>query len=226
MKEAIRNLFKKRWTVLIILLGVCFFVALFAAETIFVAGTLTFNPEAGSRLRQLAAGLSQLPAHLQLPLFRLPESKVPSSQPPHRSTSPQPELILPPGEVPPPNYTNPDVPTAFPTQNVPQPTQWIAPTRIPQPTAPGPRDPAQLASCLTQKGYTMYGIQNCSACQAQQNFFGGSFSLIHAVDCNSQKSTCQEKGIRAYPTWEDGGGQKYRGAMRLETLARISGCPY
>lgn len=216
---------KKRWFGLSALLVISFLLAFFSSETIFVAGTLTLNPQTGSRLHQFALNLTQLPARIQLPSFRLPESKAPGSREPSRSVSPQPQPFLPPGEVPPPNFTNPDIPTSFPTQNIPQPTQWIAPTRIPQPPAPGALDPAQLASCLTQKGYTMYGIQNCSACQAQQSFFGTSFSLIHSVDCNSQRNICQDKGIRAYPTWEDGSGQKYRGAMRLETLARISGCP-
>lgn len=70
----------------------------------------------------------------------------------------------------------------------------------------------------------MYGKSECSACAIEKGYFGESFSQISYVDCTRNLSLCDQKGIQAYPTWEDGSGKKYRGAIPLDVLGQLSGC--
>jgi len=84
--------------------------------------------------------------------------------------------------------------------------------------------PLELAQCLSQKGWVMYGKPECSACAIEKEYFGESFSQISYVDCREQIQLCEEKNIRAFPTWEDADGKKYRGAIPLDVLGQLSGC--
>lgn len=82
-----------------------------------------------------------------------------------------------------------------------------------------------FAQCLARVGFTMYGTADCSACAIQKKYFGESFQFVPYIDCDAQKSLCDEKRITGFPTWEDKNGRKYKGAIVLSTLAQLSGCP-
>ena len=95
-------------------------------------------------------------------------------------------------------------------------------------------DPFELASCLTEKNWIMYGRAGCSACQAEKDYFGEAFSKVIYIDCTANienRNLCQAKGIKAYPTWEgapagapQGEVQQYKGAIPLDILAGLSEC--
>lgn len=70
----------------------------------------------------------------------------------------------------------------------------------------------------------MYGATNCSACAIEKGYFGEYFNLIKYINCDENRDLCQSKNIHAYPTWEDKSGKQYKGAMKLEVLAEVSGC--
>ncbi len=64
----------------------------------------------------------------------------------------------------------------------------------------------ELAKCLTQKGWIMYGSYTCSACLAQKKLFGEAFEHIKEIECNphapnTEVEQCIEKKIRTTPTW-------------------------
>lgn len=212
---------KKRLLTSLGTLVVSFIISYSVSQTLFIPDTLTINP---SFKGKIMSGLL-LVSNIKLSLPHLGSPKNRDDQPAPTTAPDLPNQPVPTGEYGLPPDESPDNPQPTHTVSKPLPTQ----TRTyPQPTtAPPPAGgtPQTLAQCLTQKGFTMYGIQGCSACQAQKNYFGSSFSLIHYVDCNTQGNICQQKQIRAYPTWEDATGEKYRGAMRLSTLANLSGCP-
>jgi cytochrome c-type biogenesis protein len=81
-----------------------------------------------------------------------------------------------------------------------------------------------LALCLRNKDFKMYGATNCSACAIEKGYFGENFNLIKYINCDENRDLCQSKNIHAYPTWEDRNGKQYKGAMKLEVLAEVSGC--
>lgn len=89
---------------------------------------------------------------------------------------------------------------------------------------PSTVDPDELAKCLTNRNFVMYGKEECSACAIEKSYFGASFSNINYIDCGAQKDLCEKKEIRAFPTWEDKNGKQYKGAIPLEVLADLSGC--
>jgi len=91
----------------------------------------------------------------------------------------------------------------------------------------------ELATCLAEKGWVMYGSFTCSACRAQRKAFGKAFRHIKAIECNphapnTQVDLCLEKKINKTPTWiqeKDGQEiQRIEGYQLLEDLAPLSGC--
>lgn len=103
------------------------------------------------------------------------------------------------------------------------------------------QDPAikariELAKCLTQKGWIMYGSFTCSACIASKKLFGEeAFAHIKEIECNphapnTKVELCIEKKIRDTPTWilEKDGQEIMRIAeyQMLEDLAKNSGCEF
>lgn len=112
----------------------------------------------------------------------------------------------------------------------PSPIQLPSPvlSDSPQPTllpTEGQSSIAVLAQCLSSKQFTMYGTAECPSCKLQKSYFGDSFSRIPYVDCDKNQLRCQTKNIHSYPTWEDQNGVQYKGAIPLEKLAELSGCP-
>ena len=80
-----------------------------------------------------------------------------------------------------------------------------------------------FASCLTEKGVTMYGTEWCPHCKNQKALFGDSFNNVDYVDCDSDRNACTSAGVRGYPTWKIN-GQNYPGEQSLERLAILTGC--
>ena len=88
-------------------------------------------------------------------------------------------------------------------------------------------DTSKLARCLAENRFTMYGRGGCSACALEKSYFGESFSTIPYVECDltpENRAVCDQKGISAYPTWEDAAGKQYKGAIPLDKLAELAGC--
>ena len=86
-----------------------------------------------------------------------------------------------------------------------------------------------LASCLTDKGVKFYGAYWCSHCKAQKEMFGSSFERLKYIECSlpggqGQTEECNKAGIKGYPTWEFGDGERLSGEVALATLAEKSEC--
>jgi hypothetical protein len=101
------------------------------------------------------------------------------------------------------------------------------------PEAPTSESRAKLATCLTDKGWVMYGSFTCSACRAQRKAFGETFTHIKEIECNAhapntQVDLCLAKGIETTPTWiQEKGGEEIKrleGYQLLEDLASVAGC--
>lgn len=83
-----------------------------------------------------------------------------------------------------------------------------------------------LAKHLNQTNSIMYGAYWCPHCSDQKAMFKEAASQLAYVECaadgpNSQPQRCQDRGIKAYPTWEIG-GQFYPGVKSLEELSQLS----
>lgn len=94
----------------------------------------------------------------------------------------------------------------------------------------------ELAQCLTERGYVMYGSITCGQCAKQRALFGDSFQYIKEIECkpgkeNSETERCVQKNIEGTPTWfiEDASGntlkQFDKGVVALKQLSAESGCP-
>lgn len=89
---------------------------------------------------------------------------------------------------------------------------------------------ANLAKCLTDTGAKMYGAYWCSHCQEQKKKFGDAVNQVPYIECSlpdgkGVNQLCIDAGIKGYPTWILGDGQKIEGAIDLSDLAIKSGCP-
>ncbi len=94
---------------------------------------------------------------------------------------------------------------------------------------------AQLANCLTEKGWVMYSSFTCSACRAQHKAFGKAFKDIKVIECNpnapnNQVELCLKRKIRKTPTWilekNEKEIKRIEGYQLLENLAPASGCEF
>lgn len=113
------------------------------------------------------------------------------------------------------------------TPPVDQPIVYYSPPSI---KAKSSTEAIQLAKHLQKKGAKMYGAYWCSHCYSQKvNFGTGGAKLLGYVECaadgyQSERTLCQQKGIRGYPTWEID-GQFIPGERSLLELAELSGFP-
>jgi hypothetical protein len=98
-----------------------------------------------------------------------------------------------------------------------------------------PTKQAQLANCLTEKGWVLYSSFTCSACRAQRKAFGKAFKDIKMVECNpnapdNQVDLCLKKKIKKTPTWilEENGGEikRLESYQLLEDLAASAECEF
>lgn len=86
-----------------------------------------------------------------------------------------------------------------------------------------------FATCLTEKGATMYGAYWCPHCQEQKKLFGSSWDKVNYVECSlpnaaGQTQECIEKGISGYPVWEFADGKRLSGVLGLDQLASFTSC--
>ena len=93
---------------------------------------------------------------------------------------------------------------------------------------PGPYD--DLARCLSQRGYKLYGASWCSHCAEQKSIFGKSFEYLDYVECSGPdgrgvNQTCKDAGIEKLPTWEAPEGEKTTGVLEPAELSVSSACP-
>ena len=93
---------------------------------------------------------------------------------------------------------------------------------------PGELD--QFALCLKDKGAVLYGAFWCPHCQNQNKMFGRSEKFLPYVECSTadgrgRLSSCTEKKIEGYPTWEFADSSRMTGEIPLETLSKKTGCP-
>ena len=92
-----------------------------------------------------------------------------------------------------------------------------------------PNEYDEFAKCITNSGAKMYGAYWCSHCKSQKESFGDSWKLINYVECdpkgeNANPAECEEHGIKGYPTWIFGDGQRNAGSISLSSLAIKTGC--
>lgn len=90
-------------------------------------------------------------------------------------------------------------------------------------------DVAKLATCLTEKGFRMYGSATCGACASQKALFGEDFDKVDYVEClqnapNSRTEECILAGLVAVPTWEANGVLLDPGVITLEDLKEEADC--
>ncbi len=88
-------------------------------------------------------------------------------------------------------------------------------------------DPAKVdafAKCLTEKGVVMYGSYRCSHCQRQKKLFGDSFQYVNYVECTKDVKKCQEKKIKAYPTWIFKNGERIKREATFAELVKKTSC--
>lgn len=82
----------------------------------------------------------------------------------------------------------------------------------------------KLAQCLKENGVVMYGTEWCGHCKNQKALFGDAFAQASYIDCDAQRQTCLDAGVRGFPTWIDAQGNQYPGTQQLAKLAEIGGC--
>ncbi|MDP2691156.1 MAG: hypothetical protein Q8O95_01990 [bacterium] len=83
----------------------------------------------------------------------------------------------------------------------------------------------QFAQCLTKKGITMYGSDECPHCMDQKALFEGSFDMVDYVNCLVEGGKCQKAGIEGYPTWVGPNNKRVVGTQSLSSLSEEFDCP-
>jgi uncharacterized membrane protein len=116
-----------------------------------------------------------------------------------------------------------------------------APSRVRNATTPGIARPlrtpaapvvtaADLARCLTTKGYVMFGSLSCGHCVMQKNMFGPAFRYVAFVDCwvGTGTQKCKANKITGFPTWVRFVGRnetsRHSGSLPLSGLAAMANC--
>jgi glutaredoxin len=104
----------------------------------------------------------------------------------------------------------------------------IAQEAAPEVTSASPTGAIGLANHLRKTGAKLYTAFWCPHCHSQKQRFGKqAVETLVVIECdrrgiNPQTQLCQDKRVRAYPTWEIN-GKMYAGSHSLETLAELSG---
>lgn len=93
--------------------------------------------------------------------------------------------------------------------------------------------PYELAQCMADQGWIMYGSVLCSACRAQRKLFGDAFEAIREIECNptiegAQVELCLAREVRRTPTWirerEGDVIDRIEDFQLLDDLHRLTGC--
>ena len=104
----------------------------------------------------------------------------------------------------------------------------IAQEAAPEVTTASSTGAIGLADHLRKTGAKLYTAYWCPHCHSQKQRFGKqALETLVVIECdrrgiNPQTQLCQDKRVRAYPTWEINGNM-YAGSRSLETLAELSG---
>ena len=80
-----------------------------------------------------------------------------------------------------------------------------------------------FAQCLTEQGIVFYGAYWCPHCKTQKELFGDDIKFINYFECEDDKQTCIDEGVKAYPTWKIK-GELYEGVRSLKELSELSSC--
>jgi hypothetical protein len=86
-----------------------------------------------------------------------------------------------------------------------------------------------FAKCVAAKQTTMYGAYWCPHCAEQKEMFESSFHYIPYVECGvpgsrDEAQVCKDAGIKHFPTWQFGDGERREGTQPLATLGAKTGC--
>src|SRR5271169_1972926 len=86
-----------------------------------------------------------------------------------------------------------------------------------------------FAKCLATKQAKMYGAYWCPHCADQKEMFESSFKYVSYVECGVRGSRdeapfCKDAGIKHFPTWQFGDGERQEGTLPLPSLAAKTGC--
>jgi phage baseplate assembly protein gpV len=86
-----------------------------------------------------------------------------------------------------------------------------------------------FARCLSAKQAKMYGAYWCPHCADQKEMFGRSFRYVAYVECGvpgsrDEAKSCSDVGVRHFPTWQFGDGERREGTLPLQALGEKTGC--
>ncbi len=86
-----------------------------------------------------------------------------------------------------------------------------------------------FAKCVASRQAKMYGAYWCPHCSEQKEMFESSFQYVPYVECGIKGSreeaqVCKDAGIKHFPTWEFGNGERQEGTQSLQALGTKTGC--
>jgi hypothetical protein len=86
-----------------------------------------------------------------------------------------------------------------------------------------------FARCLATKQATMYGAYWCPHCADQKEMFRSSFQYVPYVECGvpgsrDEAPVCKDAGVKHFPTWQFGDGERREGTQTLQALGSKTGC--
>lgn len=85
---------------------------------------------------------------------------------------------------------------------------------------------SDFASCLAEKGATMYGAWWCPHCKEQKAMFGEEATeKLAYVECTENPQLCIEKKVQYYPTWIFADGSLVTGTQNFASLSEKTSCP-
>lgn len=82
----------------------------------------------------------------------------------------------------------------------------------------------RLATCLSEKGFSLAGTAWCPHCEKQREMFGDALSIIDYHDCEEDKDWCEENDIKYYPSWISPLGAVSPGVKDFDTLKEMAEC--
>jgi hypothetical protein len=85
----------------------------------------------------------------------------------------------------------------------------------------------EFAQCLDDAGIEMYGAWWCHNCEAQLDMFERSDKVPYnecSTSSRAQIASCNNLGIKSYPTWIFDDGSRVEGVQSFATLADKTGC--
>jgi hypothetical protein len=84
-----------------------------------------------------------------------------------------------------------------------------------------------FAQCLDEAGAEFYGAWWCHNCENQLNMFERSVNVPYnecSTSSRAQIASCNDLGIKSYPTWIFEDGSRLEGVQSFAILAEKTGC--